>query len=386
VALLFLVNAAAFANVVPRLPAIKQDLGLSNTSLGTAVAAMPVGALLSGMAAGWLVARVGSGRLAVAAAVGMGVVIPTFAVAPAWGALAGTFLALGALDSVMDVSMNAHALRVQRGYERSIINTMHGLWSIGAVLGGGAGALAAAHRVPLGRHLVLAGAAVAALALVARRWTLTGPDDGPDGSVLPVEPGEPPPPRRARQRLALLGLIVVLAAAIEDAPQSWGAVLMRQDLHTSVAAAGLVYLAFQTSMTGGRLLGDWAVDRFGPVRVVRAGGILTTVGVGGGLALGEPAPVVVGFALAGLGAAPLFPLVFRAAGEVPGVSTGHGVAAAAWMGRLGFLIAPPVVGAVGDAVGLRVGLVLVPAAGVLIAALAGVLAPGRADAPYDRGP
>lgn len=373
VAILFLVNAAAFANVVPRLPAIKDDLGLSNTSLGTAVAAMPVGALLAGLSAGWLVGRFGSGRTAVACAVGMGAVIPTFAVVPAWGALAGTFLVLGALDSVMDVSMNAHALRVQRGYDRSIINAMHGLWSIGAVLGGAAGALAAANRVPLGTHLVAAGSVVALLALLARRSILTGPDDG-DLVPAPVDVDDGRrPPGRARRQLALLGLIVVLAAAVEDAPQSWGAVFLREELDASVALAGFVYLAFQTAMTVGRLVGDKLVDRFGAVPVVRVGGLLSTVGVGAGLLVGEPAAVIAGFALAGFGTAPLFPLVFQAAGELPGVRTGHGVAAIAWMGRLGFLVAPPVVGAVGDAVSLRAGLAVVPLAGLGIAALAGLL-------------
>lgn len=87
-----------------------------------------------------------------------------------------------------------------------------------------------------------------------------------------------------------------------------------------------------------------------------------------------------GFARAGLGTAPLFPLAFHAAGDLPGVSTGDGVAAVAWMGRIGFLVAPPLVGLIGDAVNLRAGLVLVPIAGSVVALLAGALASDR-----DRG-
>lgn len=134
-----------------------------------------------------------------------------------------------------------------------------------------------------------------------------------------------------------------------------------------------MFIAFQTSMTVGRLLGDRVVDRFGPISVLRAGGALTAVSVATALAVDEPVAVIAGFALAGLGTAPLFPVVFHAAGEVPGVSTGNGVATVAWLSRLGFLVAPPIVGAVGDAVSLRVGLVVVPVAGLLIAALAGAV-------------
>jgi MFS family permease len=393
VAALFLVNAVAFANVVPRLPAIKATLALSNTSLGTAVAAMPVGALLSGPLAGALILRFGSGRLAVACSVAMGIVLPLFGVAPAWGVLATAFFLLGALDSVMDVSMNAHALRVQREHGRSIINSLHGLWSIGAVLGGGAGALAASQGIALEAHLVVAGVVVALIGLAAGRWLLAGPDE-PDAVPAEAVPADPVPDagerpsRGAGRRLALLGLLLVLASAVEDAPSSWGAVLLRQELGTSVAVAGLVYIGFQSSMTVGRLTGDWVVDRFGPVSVVRAGGALTALGVGAGLAIGEPVAVIIGFSLAGFGTASLFPVVFHAAGEVPGVSTGHGLAAVAWMARVGFLVTPPIIGVVGDAISLRAGLVLVPVAGALIALLAGVLghdaAPARVERPYAR--
>lgn len=386
VSVIFLLNAVAYANVVPRLPAIKADLGLSNTALGAAVAAVPLGALLSGPAAGWFVGRLGSGRLSVVCAIAFGILLPGFALAPGWSALAAVFLVYGAFDSVMDVAMNAHALWIQRGWGHSIINRMHGLWSVGAVLGGLAGALAAGVDLPLELHLLIAGTLIVVTALVTFRWLLPGHDpltstapDAPDasgaeGAVAGRSRG------RVARHLAVLGVIVVMSAVIEDAPQSWGAVLLRTELGTSAAVAGLVYLGFQSMMTVSRLFGDRVVDRAGEVAVVRAGGLLTAVAVGASLAIGSPAALVAGFALAGLGTAPLFPLVFHAAGEMDGISTGHGVAAVAWMGRLGFLVAPPVVGAIGDATNLRLGLTVVPVAGVVVALLAGALGPPSAAA------
>ena len=177
VAGLFVLNAVAFANVVPRLPAIKADLDLSNAALGSAVAAMALGALVSGPAAGVLVARFGSARLATACGVGFGLVVPFFGIASSWWALAATFLVLGLLDSWMDVSMNAHALRVQRAMGRSIINTLHGTWSIGAVVGGVAGTVAAAAGVSVGVQVGVAGAVIVAATLVVRPFLLEGPDD-----------------------------------------------------------------------------------------------------------------------------------------------------------------------------------------------------------------
>ena len=369
VAGLFVLNAVAFANVVPRLPAIKAELDLSNAALGSAVAAMALGALVSGPAAGVLVARFGSARLATACGIGFGLVVPFFGLASSWWALAATFLVLGTLDSWMDVSMNAHALRVQRAMGRSIINTLHGTWSIGAVVGGVAGALAAAAGVSVAVQAGVAGAVIVAATLLLRPFLLHGPDDA-DREAPSEEVDAAADRRAARGRLALLGLVVVLSAVIEDAPQSWGAVFLRDELDTGPGVAGLVFVAFQVSMTASRFLGDRLVERFGATALVRVGGLATAAGVGLGLAVGSVPAVVAGFAVAGAGTAALFPVAFHEAGHLPGVSTGQGVAVVAWMGRVGFLVAAPLVGVLGDAASLRAGLVVVPLAGLAVAALA----------------
>jgi fucose permease len=247
-------------------------------------------------------------------------------------------------------------------------------------VGGVGGAVAAATHASMTVHLVVAGVVVSVTAISISGWLMPGPDEG-EREPVPGGTGAGPAGRRhpAARRFVLLGIIVVMSAAIEDAPQSWGAILLRDELGTSAAAAGSVYIAFQVSMTVARLLGDRLVDRVGEVAIVRAGGVLTAGAVAASLAIGTPTAVVVGFALAGFGTAPLFPVVFHAAGNVPGVATGYGVAFAAWMGRLGFLAAPPLVGLVGDALNLRIGLAVVPAAGVVVALLASSTAGTQPD-------
>jgi MFS family permease len=359
-AALFLLNAVAYATIVPRLPAIKNALDLSNTALGAAVAAMPIGALVSGPAAGWGVKRFGSGRVAVACAVGFGCVLPLFALSANWAMLAGTFLLLGVLDSWMDVSMNANALEVQRRSGRSIINGLHGLWSVGAVVGGLAGSAAAGLGLSLALHFIGAGTAIVAVALVLPPRLL------PDAPPSAADGDDEPDGRRfaALRALGVLGVIVVLASIVEDVPPTWAAILLREDLAAAAAVAGLGYVAFQASMTVGRLMADRAVDRWGAVAVVRVGTAITAIGATAGLAIGRPWSVLAGLAVAGLGAAPLYPLAFQAGSELPGVPSGYGVAAVAWLGRVGFFVAPPLVGATADAIGLRNAMFLMPAAAV----------------------
>ena len=381
---LFLLNAVAYANVVPRLPALRDDLGLSNTALGAAIAAMPAGALVCGLAAGPIVARHSSARTGRAAGAALGVAVALLAAAPSWAALALAFVALGAADAVMDVAMNTHGLRVQRLYPRSIITSFHALWSVGAVAGGVAGSAVAGGDVALEVHLAVVGGVVALAALATGRLLLPGGDDAPGAPAgLPGEAPAVAPAASTWQglrgpglrTLGLLALIVVVSGAIEDSPGSWGAALLRDELGTSAAFGGAVYVVFQAAMTAGRLVGDRALDRWGPVRVVRAGTLAGGAAVGLGLASGQAWATVAGFGVAGLGAATLFPVVYQAAGELPGVRTGHGVAFMAWVGRAGFLVTPPLVGALGDATSLRAALAVVPVACLVAAASAGALAP-----------
>ncbi|WP_308197543.1 hypothetical protein [Rathayibacter sp. VKM Ac-2927] len=136
VAALFLTNGALFANLVPRFPEIKADLALDNAAYGVAIAAFPAGAVVAGLAAAVVIRRLGSGRAAVLGTIltAIGTVLAGFS--PSLLVFAGALAFAGATDAITDVAQNSHGLRVQRRYGRSIINSFHAIWSIGAVLGG----------------------------------------------------------------------------------------------------------------------------------------------------------------------------------------------------------------------------------------------------------
>ncbi len=373
VAACFFINAVLFANLVPRLPEVKDRLDLTNATLGAALAALPLGSLASALASAALMRRFGSARVASWGLVVLAAAVWAAAVAPSWWLLAAALFVAGALDAVVDVAQNAHGLRVQRAYDRSILNAFHGLWSVGAVTGGLLGSAAAGLRVPLGVHLGGVAVVFAALALVARRRMLPGPDR--DDAASGTGPQAVPRGgiRAALPALAALGALAVAGAFVEDAGSSWSALYLRGEIGVGAATAGLGFVALQGAMTVGRLTGDRVVDRFGQRRVARAGGALIAVGTGLALGLPSLATTLVGFALAGLGVATLVPAVYAAADELPGLRSGVGLTLVNWLLRIGFLLSPPLVGAVADAVSLRVGLLTVVVAGVLTLVLGRVL-------------
>jgi MFS family permease len=375
VAALFLTNGALFANLLPRYPEIKADLALSNAHYGMAIAAFSAGALFAGPAAAALIRRFRSSRVAVAGSIGIAVFVFVAALAPSAFALAAALFIAGASDAFTDVGQNAHALRLQRNYGRSIINSLHAVWSAGAVLGGAMGAAAIALDIPRTTHLAVSAALFSAVVLIAYPFLLPGPDIDDHPSIRAKTVGRP---RFAvYATLVALVFIAIAGAVVEDAASSWATVYLRDGLGAPGAIAASGYIAMVAAQFVGRMIGDRLVDRFGERAVAMAGGFITAAGMGLALAFPSLPGTIAGFAAAGFGVATLVPAAMHGADQLPGLRPGTGLTAVTWLMRIGFVSSPPVVGLIADATSLRVGLLVVPAAGVAVILLAVALTPRR---------
>lgn len=425
-ALLFLVNGAVFANLLPRLPQIKDAFELSNSVYGFVVIAFPLGSLLAGTAPAPIMRRWGSGRTAVMGSVAIALMILLAGVS---GGIGGGLLVLlayivplmlaGMLDAITDTAQNAQALDVQRAMGRSILNSMHALWSLGSVIGGLMGTAALALQVPLAVHLAISGILFSAVAVFAGTRVLTMeevarvrplaessaqqdalPADGPEpaqdlpglseqdapgvaaaahepssgaASAATASPGSAGPVRRAVLMLLLISVVSITGVMVEDLGQNWSALYLSQVLEASATMAGLGLVALMCAQFIGRLLGDRMVDRLGHVTMARLGAVGIAAGLGLVVAAPAPAAAVAGFFLAGLGSATLVPSAYHAADLVPGLRPGTGLAVVSWLMRGAFLSLSPFVGVVSDALGLRLAFLVIPVAAVLAVLTAGHL-------------
>ncbi|OMH34988.1 MFS transporter [Tersicoccus sp. Bi-70] len=381
VAALFLTNGALFANLIPRYPGIKSALGADNAVYGLAIAAFPTGAIVAGLAAAPIIRRLGSARTAVLGTVVTAAGTVAAASAPSLVVFAVTLFLAGAADSITDVGQNTHGLLVQRRYGRSIINSFHAIWSIGAVLGGSMAAGAIALGIPTPLHLTIAAVLFSAVALVASRFCLPGRDtDADDEADAAAVRGPVRPSPRLVVTVGALVLIAMAGALVEDAGSTWGALYLSAGLGAPAAIAATGFVALVGAQFIGRLLGDRLVDRFGQRAVARTGGAIALLGMGLALLVPTVPGTIAGFAAAGFGVATLVPAAMHEADELPGLRAGTGLTIVSWLMRLGFLLSPPVVGMVADHVSLRAGLIVVPLAGLVAFALAGVLS-GRRRTP-----
>jgi fucose permease len=374
VSTLFFVKGATVASVVPRLPEIKDSLGLSNAELGTAVAAMPIGGLIAGAVTGVLIHRFGSGRLSVATGVLGALTLVALGIAWSWATLAAAYFVFGMFDATMDAAMNAHGLGVQRRYGRSIIHGFHGWWSAGNMAAATVGVVAATAAVPVVADLGVVGLVLAVVTLAAARGLL--PDREADALVDDAIEQQEVNLRSLPRLLRILGplaVIGVLSVVIQDAASTWSPIYLVGTLGLGAGLGASAFVLYTASMTLGRLTNDRWVNRWGDRTVVRAAALVAAgglVAVSAAGFLGGPVLAFIGFAAVGFGAAPMFPAMFAVAGSMPGVPTGHGVAMVSWLARVGSVIAPALFGIVADARGVAAAFVIPLVAALLIAALA----------------
>ena len=398
VSLIFFLNGASFCAILPRYPELVDSIGLSNTAFGLAVGLGPLGGLLAGLFAARLMSRFGSARTSVAFQLLASTSHLAIYVSGSWLWLTLALLLAQAADAITDISMNAHGMRVERRYRRSIMNSYHGWWSLGAVLGGLLGAAAAQAGLPLWAQGVIGLVVFGVLVLGAGRRLLPGHDASERSTAAAAVPASSPSADpgaevpaaatpagrriagmslRSLGLVAALGMVLVFAGSTEDAGNTWGALFMRSTFEATPFLAGMAFVALQGAQTIGRFTGDAIVDRLGDRLTARIGALIALAGMSLALLLPTPATALIGFAAAGWGIATLFPAAFRTADDLPGVPHGVGITVVGWLARLGFFITPPIVGALADALTLRYALWMVPVYALGILAFSGVLSARR---------
>ena len=370
----FFVLGAATATWAARLPAIKESLHLSDGRLGLALFAVPAGSVLTLALSGRIADRFGAVRVLRIAGVLVPVALVPIGLASGLAALMVTLAVYGALAGLLDVSMNACGARLELGYDRPIMSSLHAGYSIAGLAGAGIGGIAAW----LGAS-PLATFAVAAAALIVLSLTAAPHVFIPAVAVREAHPDDPPR-RSARQISAViwvLGLLALCGQVGEGSAGDWSAVYMHANLGTSAAVAAVALGAFSVTMAAGRVAGDRLSARFGPVRLVRASGLVAGLGLAAGLLIGTPAAGIVGFALLGLGLAGIFPQIVTAAARLDPEQAGRNIGRIAAVSYSGLLSGPVLIGVIASGVGLRAALGVPAALALLVAAAAGVMSPRR---------
>lgn len=351
---IFGLNGLVFASWAARIPAASTTLGLASGQMGALLLVGAVGSVLSLPLAGIIAARFGTANTVriggTAAALAAGAVALGLFIVSVPVVAVGLFL-FGCGIALWDVGQNIEGAAVERLVGRTIMPRFHAAFSGGAFVGALVGAGLSALQVTLSAHLV----AVAVLSLTVSLWTPRSflPEEAPDATATAPDGGRPRGfGAWGEPRTLLIGLVVLGAALTEGAANDWVAKASVDGLGTSESTGAIMFAVFVAAMTALRFVGGTLIDRFGRVRVLQAslGSSLA------GLALFVLAPNVplaaAGAILWGAGAALGFPMGMSAAADEPERAAAR-VSVVSTIGYTAFLAGPPLIGFLGDVVGIR---------------------------------
>lgn len=378
----FWVNGMVFSSFVPRLPEIRTRLAIDLDEVGLLLTIGSLGGLVASGLCGRLIERLGTRVTMTIGAAGLVLVLPAIGFVDRPVALVAVLLALQFFDVLTDVAMNMQGSWLSARRAMPVMNRLHGLWSVGTVVGGVIATLAAG-AVSLRVHLI-AVAVVLAASLVYVAPRLLAEDQRTESG----RPGGRPPDGQRAARLARWRVPAVFAAmgslaiALELTPSDWAAFRLSEDLGVDLDVAGVGFVAATLGMVVGRFAGDWAAARVGRRTMLP----VAAATIGGGLLVASVAPwpavVLVAFFVAGIGNAVVFPALYDQAASAPG-RPGAVLGAMTAGIRIGLLALPVAVGSLADLDGVTVGgamaAITVPAA-VALAAL-GTLVPTHDRAP-----
>jgi MFS family permease len=372
VAVTFLVHAAVFSTWAPRIPAIKQGLGLDHDDLGIA---------LGGLAVGLLVGTRLTGRMERQGRTGLAIriLVPAQAAALVGPAFATDLLTLtaalaflGLLGGMLDVAMNAHAVAVERLYARPIMSGFHGLWSVGCMGASAVAAAAARAEVDVRVHFVVAALVCAVLSAPFLARLLPADREAAVTGHHVEAPHLSRPPARLLVVIMMAGMGFGAFLA-EGAVADWSAVFLNENRGATLGLAALGLSVFSGAMAVSRLLADRVGARFGPVAVARAGAAVSAVGYAVFLLAPSPEVALVGFAFAGFGLGPAVPVVFSAAGNTRTARRASILGPVVSAGYVGAVVGPVLIGAVAQQVGLTWALAIPLGFVVIIVCTAGLV-------------
>ena len=340
----FFISGFGYSSWASRIPSVQQHLHLNEAQLGGVLLAMPIGLILTLPVTGKLLDHFESRIIMFAGALVFNLLLglPGFVVNTLQLVL--VLFCFGSARNLMNLSANTQAVYVQALYTRSILTTMHGIWSLAGFAGAGLGYLMVLFNVKTGWHLLSVSIVMVLTAIICFPYTLQRkPEPQAKKPVFSL-------PDKQMMKFALICFGVM---ACENIMYDWSGIYFLKVIHSTKAASIGAYVVYMVMMTAGRFAGDKLVGVMGIKRLLTYSGWFVFSGLMMAVLLPFQLTAGGGFALVGLGVSCVVPLVFAVAGKIKGVNTGQSLAAVSTIGYLGFLLVPPMVGFIAQATNLR---------------------------------
>jgi MFS family permease len=353
----FFISGFSFSSWASRIPDIQRRLSLNKAELGFFLFALPIGLVLTLPVTGYLLQRHSSRNIMIIGVLVFNLMLAMIGIVDQPWQLALVLFCFGSSRNLMNISVNAQSVAVQALYNRSIITTFHGVWSLAGFAAAAVGAVMVNVNIAPSWHFLI----------VAVLMTIMG------FFAFPDSPHEPPAKQANTKRfiwpdkhLMKYGLISFAVMACEGTMYDWSNIFFEEAVHPPKKLIAAGYVIYMIAMSAGRFTGDRLVNKLGIPAMIRYSGILVLCGFLVAALLPYTISAGMGFMMIGFGVSCVVPLVLRMATQTTTMSSGSAIAAVSTIGYMGFLVVPPVIGFVAEAAGIRWAFAVMAVFGALI--------------------
>ncbi|HUX94976.1 MAG TPA: MFS transporter [Bacteroidales bacterium] len=347
VALIYFCTGLSFATWASRIPDIKTSLHLTDGMLGSILFALPAGQFAMMPFSGRLVTRFGSHRVLLLS-------LPLYTlclnniglVREGWQLAIALFL-FGLAGNLNNISINTQGVSAEHLYDRPIMATFHGGWSLAGFTGALIGLLMINLKIPPHTHFFIVILMVWAILWFSYprliKWETSAAKDIPVKKFFSRPDGI----------LLQLGIIGFCSMASEGAMFDWSGIYFRDVVKAPASLVILGYTSFMIMMATGRFVADFMISKIGRQKLLQICGILISTGLFISVLLPYLITCTIAFMLVGLGVSSIVPTVYSTAGKHTKIPPGIALVTVSSVSFLGFLMGPPLIGYISELAGLR---------------------------------
>jgi len=336
-----------FSSWASRIPDIKTSLQLNDALFGSILFAMPVAQFIMMTFSGRLVTRFGSRNVLLFALPLYSLFLSNIGLVKEGWQLAVALFLFGLAGNLCNISVNTQGIAAERLYQRPIMASFHGAWSIAGFTGAGIGLAMINLKMLPYWHFVTVILTTWIIILFNHKYLVKGRSM--------VNPGLPKRRffNRPDKELVQLGIIAFCSMASEGMMFDWSGLYFKDVVRAPDSLVNLGFTMYMIMMAAGRFLADYVISKIGRKRLMQVCGIMITTGLYTAVLFPYMIPSTLAFMLVGLGVSSMIPSVYSAAGRHEKVPPGIALATVASVGFLGFLMGPPMIGYIAQLAGLR---------------------------------
>ncbi|UOG09402.1 MFS transporter [Bacillus altitudinis] len=349
---IFTMSGISISTWFSRTPEVRDLLQADTGTMGLILLGLSVGSIVGLILSNVFVRKKGGRVAIVVSAFLMFIGFSTLAIGAALSSTlivtAGLFL-FGSGSGMCNVAMNLEGTEIEYQIKRTILPILHASFSIGTLIGAGAGILFIYLGVSVLIHLLTIALLFFPSILICTRFIPHG--TGKDSDETQTESVEASQTSWLNKRTISLAMIALCLAFVEGSANDWIPLAMVDGYQVSHSMSTVIYALFLCGMISGRLLSGRFIDRFGRVLLLRVAILSAAAGLFLVILKISLVVCMISIFLWGLGASLGFPLTISAAGDDSRYAVKR-VSIVTLSGYTASLSGPPVLGLLANQVGL----------------------------------